>query len=226
MQKGATLLQNKQSEQILYLLPLILPGTAILVFLGAARLFGKEWGYLTGFIFYWLLWCILFPGWILRNNGGWRRVLQQEKAFFSIQQMDAVLLFLIITGVTIWMYWENFIRASLTLILLSIPIAALNGFCEEALWRGLYNQVFPGDWLRGLVLPSIGFAFWHIAPQLIFPSDRGIFPFVLSTFFLGLAYGWIAFRTGSARWTAISHSLSGVIAVGGPITYIVYKLFF
>jgi hypothetical protein len=36
---------------------------------------------------------------------------------------------------------------------------------------------------------------------------------VLSTLFLGLAYGYIAYRTGSAKWTAISHSLSGILAL-------------
>jgi hypothetical protein len=38
---------------------------------------------------------------------------------------------------------------------------------------------------------------------------------VLSTFFLGLAYGFIAYRTGSARWTAISHSLNSILALSG-----------
>ena len=220
------MLQNKQTDRMLYLLPVILLGTAVPVFLGAAQLLGKDIGYLTGFIFYWLVWCIFFPAWLLKNKGGWRGVFQQDKAFFSLQQIDAVLLFFTITGVTIWMYWDDFVHAPLVLILLSVPFATINGFCEEALWRGLYNRVFPKDWLRGLILPSIAFAVWRIAPQLIFPSERGIFPFVLSTFFLGLAYGWIAFRTRSARWTAISHSLSGIIAIGGPVTHIIYKLFF
>jgi len=136
-----------------------------------------------------------------------------------------VVLFLITTGVTIWMYWDVFSSASIPLILLAIPGAVINGFCEEALWRGLYIKVFPKDWLSGLLFPSIGFALWHIAPQLVFPSEGGIFPFVLSTLFLGLSYGWIAYRTESARWTAISHSLSAVIAVGGYFPLVLYRLF-
>jgi hypothetical protein len=44
-----------------------------------------------------------------------------------------------------------------------------------------------------------------------------VYGFVVSTLFLGLAYGFIAYRTGSARWTAISHSVSGILALSGML---------
>lgn len=52
------------------------------------------------------------------------------------------------------------------------------------------------------------------APQTVFPAEN-VIGFVLSTFFLALPYGYIAYRTGSAKWTAISHSLSGILALSG-----------
>ena len=45
----------------------------------------------------------------------------------------------------------------------------------------------------------------------------GILPFALSTLFLGLGYGWIAYRTGSVRWVAFSHGLGGILSLGGLI---------
>jgi membrane protease YdiL (CAAX protease family) len=47
---------------------------------------------------------------------------------------------------------------------------------------------------------------------------------VISTFFLGLSYGFIAYRTGSAKWTALSHSLNGILALSGMLAATILKL--
>lgn len=112
------------------------------------------------------------------------------------------------------MYAGEFLRAPLTLILLAVPLATINGFCEELLWRGLYVRLFPRNPWLAILYPSVGFALWHLAPQTVFPTEN-IPGFMISTFFLALPYGFIAYRTGSARWTAISHSLSGILALSG-----------
>jgi membrane protease YdiL (CAAX protease family) len=57
----------------------------------------------------------------------------------------------------------------------------------------------------------------------VFPAENKP-TFILSTLFLGLAYGYIAYRTGSAFWTAISHSLNGVLALSGMLAPIFLKL--
>jgi len=68
-----------------------------------------------------------------------------------------------------------------------------------------------------VLYPAVGFALWHLAPQSVFPAEN-VPGFILSTLFLGLAYGFIAYSTGSAFWTAISHSLGGILALGGYLT--------
>lgn len=73
--------------------------------------------------------------------------------------------------------------------------------------------VLSSRWLA-ILWPALGFAVWHFAPQTVFPAEN-VSGFVISTFFLGLAYGFIAYRTGSVKWTAISHSLSGILALSG-----------
>jgi hypothetical protein len=65
-----------------------------------------------------------------------------------------------------------------------------------------------------ILYPSLGFVLWHLAPQVIFPSESAIL-FAVSTFFLALPYGYIAYRTGAAKWTAISRGLSGILALSG-----------
>ncbi len=114
------------------------------------------------------------------------------------------------------MYGREFLRAPLNLILVAVPAATLNGLCEEILWRGLYAKMFPKNFWLAILFPAVGFALWHLVPLSVF-SDGNQWAFILSTFFLGLAYGFIAYRTGSVIWTAISHSLNGILALSGML---------
>jgi membrane protease YdiL (CAAX protease family) len=193
---------------------LLLPSTA-LVFTRASRQLGREKGYLLGFLFYWMVWCLLVPL-LLLGRAGFSSLFVDEAPFLSRPNWLAVVLWAVITLVTILMYARDFIRASPTLILIAIPAATVNGLCEEILWRGLYFSLFPDNFWLAILFPSIGFALWHLVPLQVF-SEGSRSAFVLSTFFLGLAYGFIAYKTGSVTWTALSHSLSGILALSGMI---------
>jgi uncharacterized protein len=85
----------------------------------------------------------------------------------------------------------------------------MNGTLEELLWRGVFVTVFHSSWLLGVLLPTIGFAVWHVAPQLVHPSRAPgrTASFVLVSGVLGLMWGRVAFTTGSILRTAISHVL-------------------
>jgi membrane protease YdiL (CAAX protease family) len=150
--------------------------------------------------------------------------LRDRASLFSRSNWLAAALWLLVTLVAVLMYAGDFLRAPLTLILLAIPLATINGFCEEILWRGLYVRLFPNNPWLAILYPSLGFALWHLAPQLVFPAEN-ISGFVLSTFFLALPYGYIAYRTGSAKWTALSHSISGILALSGYLAPTVLRLF-
>lgn len=202
-------------------IPLLLLPSASFVFRFASSKFGKEKGYLVGFGFYWFFWCLAIP-WLLTGKD-FPSLLTDRLPLFSQSNWPAALLWLIVTVVSLLMYVKSFVKAPLTLILLAIPLATLNGFGEEILWRGLFVWAFPGNPWLGILYPAVGFALWHLAPQSIFPAEN-VPGFILSTFFLGLAYGFIAASTGSAFWTAISHSLGGILAVGGLLAPTMLKL--
>ncbi len=201
-----------RSGMALLLPPLLLTVMAG-VFALSARLVGAEAGYLLGFGLYWLFWCLLIPRALL-GKAEFASILCDRARLFSRTNWLAAGLWLTVTVTAILMYVTDFLRAPLTLILLAAPLATLNGLCEEILWRGLYVRLFPRTPWLAIVYPSLGFAFWHLAPQVIFPAEN-VSGFVISTFFLALPYGLIAYKTGSARWTAISHSLSGILALSG-----------
>ena len=204
-------------------IPLLLIPSTGFVFVVLSKWLGKEKGYLLGFLFYWAIWCLLIPLIFLGRNN-FLFLFVDITPLFSKPNLLVAVLFGFITLITLLMYGKDLVRASLSLIPIAIPAATINGICEEALWRGLFVKTFPNNLWLAILFPAIGFALWHFVPQQIF-SKGNRFTFVLSTFFLGLAYGFIAYRTGSAKWTAISHSLNAVLALGGSFVPIILKLF-
>ena len=199
-------------------LPLLLLLSTALVFTSLARWLGKEWGYLLGFAFYDLLWCIAVPL-LLLGKDGFLSPFREERPLFRRENWLPVLL---VTVPIVVSFFSNFIpnvaSTPLLVIMIGIPAATINGTCEEMLWLGLYVKAFPNKVILGLLYPAIGFALWHFSPHLIFPAEGNIFVFVIFTLILGLSYGWAAYRTGSIRWTALSHSLIGILAFGVPLS--------
>jgi hypothetical protein len=120
-----------------FALPLLLLPIMAGIFALSARWLGAEAGYLLGFGFYWLFWCLLAPRWVL-GKAEFAALLRDRAPLFDRANRLAALLWLTVTLVSVWMYAGEFLRAPLILILLAAPLATLNGFCEEILWRGLY----------------------------------------------------------------------------------------
>jgi membrane protease YdiL (CAAX protease family) len=208
---------------VLLTIPFALIPSTTLVFISLARWLGKEKGYLLGFLFYWIIWCVIVPL-LLLGTKDFPSLFMDKTPLFSGPNWLAAVLLAVVTLVTLFMYGKGFIQSPLNLILIAIPVAIINGICEELLWRGLYIKIFPNNLWLAVLFPAIGFALWHLAPRQIF-SEGNKFTFIFSTFILGLAYGWITYRTGSAKWTAVSHSLNGILALGGLLTPNIITLF-
>ena len=202
-------------------LPLFLYGLLGVIFTIMVKWFGKEIGYLLGFAGYWLVFGIIVPViWAGKNK--FPSLLKDRSPLFSRQNWMAAGLWVIVNGVALIMYGGSFLAGSFPLILVAVLPATINGFCEEIFWRGIFVRSFPDNPWLGIVYPAICFALWHFIPQSVFPAPN-VVGFVFSTVFLGLAYGFIAYRTGSAKWTAISHSLNGILALGGMVAPIILK---
>lgn len=215
--------ENAVKSRAYIVVPFLLLPSMLAVFGLINPWLGREPAYLLGFAFYWLFWCLLVPRWLLGKEE-FNTILSSHRPLFSRSNWLAATLWLVVTLVAIFMFAAEFLRAPLHLILLAIPLAMINGICEEILWRGVFVRVFPKNIWLAILYPSVGFALWHLAPQTIFPAEN-VVGFVISTFFLALPYGYIAYRTGSARWTAISHSLSGILALSGYLAPSLLALF-
>ena len=211
-------------KAFLLFLPLLLTTSTALAFTFLARWLGADLGYLWGFGFYWL-WCVSVPL-VLFGKDGFVSLFRAEAPLFRKENWFPIaLLALTLIGAVVAYFIPNLASVSLWIVLFS-PIAIVTGLCEEVLWRGTYVRAFGHNALLACVYPALGFAISHISPGLVFPAEGGVWPFVLSTFFLGLAYGWVAYKTGSARWTAITHSLIGLLAFGQPLSASIVRLLF
>ena len=215
-------LQTQTHKKALLILPVLLVPSMAMVFTVAGNGLGTSLGYLLGFVIYWVLWCWMIP-WVILGTSEFASLIKDREPLFTRSNWLAASLWLFITVVAFLMYGQSFLQARLVLILMAIPIAIANGLSEELFWRGLFVRAFPKNFWLGCIYPAVGFALWHFVPQILLPAENRV-GFVISTLFLGLANGWIAFRTGSAKWTAISHSLNGVIALAAPLAQIIISL--
>jgi membrane protease YdiL (CAAX protease family) len=186
----------------------------------SARL-GPKRGYLGGFLFYWIFWCLLFPRWVL----GPRRLptlFKPSVAPLRRPTRSDVLLLAVPPAVGFSSAFPRALaRADKKIVLASALQALINASAEELLWRGTYQAMFSRNIVLGYLYPSVGFAVWHYAPQVVFPSryPGGRTSFVLSAGLFGLLWGRVASHNGSIAWSTISHVLLDFSGLGARIYF-------
>jgi membrane protease YdiL (CAAX protease family) len=47
----------------------------------------------------------------------------------------------------------------------------------------------------------------------------GILSYLFGALVIGLPYGWVAWRTGSIRWTAASHGMRNLLGLGATLYF-------
>jgi membrane protease YdiL (CAAX protease family) len=200
--------------------PLIL-GTGYVAFRQLVAHFGFKLGYLSSFLFYWIVWCLLLPWWVL-GAGGMFQLFREGSSRFG-QPAAVGLILLVLPCVLGYGYaFPRAIRhADVLIVVLSAALALTNGTLEELLWRGTYLKAFSGSWLLGYVYPSIGFAAWHFAPQTVAPNRApgGSLSFVIVAGLAGLMWGWTARSSSSILWPAIFHVLFDFSGLGARIYF-------
>lgn len=214
---------TRRRSLLVLLLPVPLTLSMAAAFWAFPRWLGTELGYVSCFLVYWLLWCLAVPS-ILIGRDGIRSLLSPARPLFDRPNWVAAALWVLVTLVALVMYLPSALQAPGLLLAIAVPVAVANGFLEELLWRGLYLRTFPGSPVVAWVYPAIPFALWHFVPQAVYPADGGPLSLVVATLFLGLAYGYVTWRTHSVWWAGLSHSANGVVALGGAVAPSIYGL--
>ena len=205
----------------LLLAPWLLLASTMTVFRRLAARLGPRRGYFGGFLFYWVFWCLLLPMWVL----GPRRLptlFRARAAPSSRPKRSDLLLLAVPPAVGYSLAFPHALpRADKKIVLASALQALINASAEELLWRGTYLAVFPKSLALGYLYPTVGFAVWHYAPQVVFPSryPGGATAFVASAGLFGLLWGRVAYRDGTIGRSLISHVLLDFSGLGARIYF-------
>lgn len=206
---------------IMLIVPVIVLLTTYFIFKIFVGRYGMKLGYFLGFVFYWIVWCFIFPLFIIGIDGI-KNIFRKVSNPFGKPAWLGLLVLLIppfLAGSTAFVKKFNIINS---LILLgSLGLAIINATGEEILWRGVYNRIFPKNVILGYIYPSIGFAIWHISPQTIHVSSMpgGIYSFLFGALVLGLCWGWVVWKTKSIIWAVLSHILTDFFGLGATIYF-------
>lgn len=212
---------SRDKKAALIAAPWILLLTAYLAFKGAVTMLGPKPGYLAGFLFYWIGWCLAFPLWILGSKGLAGLFRDRRPRFTSRTWLGLLMLLLPLLLAYGYEFPRALPQATLPIVLTSALISIINGTAEEVLWRGTYALAFPGSRWWGYLYPAIGFAVWHFAPQSVFPNQRpgAAVSLVVAAGVVGLMWGWVVFRSKSIRWTSLTHILFDFSGLGGRVYF-------
>lgn len=181
--------------------PLLIASTYV-VFQMLVAWWGERWGYLGGFLFFWLFWCAGFSVWALGIDGVKAVLRDARPRLPKPQLLWLVLLAAPVVGGLMTRLLPTLPRATIAVVTLALLIAVFNASVEELFWRGVYIRLFPGRLIAGWLYPAALFTLWHLVPTSIsgFAVDL-----LVGAAFLGLVYGWVAQRTGTIRYTIIAH---------------------
>jgi membrane protease YdiL (CAAX protease family) len=209
---------HQRRRMFLFLLPVVLLFTTAIAFSLASMVLGKSLGYFTGFIFYWIFWCLVVP---IRLVG--LKALTETFRIKTAAIPKSTLLILLVPLLFVYAYaFPTAVKeASTRIILFSLLLSLVNATLEEVLWRATYLVVFRNEKRLGILASALGFAVWHYAPQLVFANKNpgGAHSFVLVAFFLGWLYAWAIWKQQSIFWVTIAHVLFDFAGLGARIYF-------
>lgn len=207
-------------QKALIITPIAIVILMIPIVLFLTGTFGTTIGYIALNLVYWLVFCIPCIAYVVKKSG------------FNIQQFYTtnnlnnkkrnliynLLAFLPVIATGFIVFIPIIGVAPLMTFFIAALYALINGSIEELFWRGLYSQFFDKiGW--AYIFPTILFSLWHIAIALAKGMiwHGGILTLVMGAAFMGVLWGFIAFKTKNIRYTTIAHILTNFFAFSGMI---------
>ena len=208
-------------KTFIYLLPLVLLLTTAAAFYFFSEWFGKKRGYFFGFLFYWIVWCVTIPLLMIGARGVIELYKTRGPALGKKKLRNIAFLVFPLVVVYCYEFPKVIGNANQSVIVSSAVLAVVNGTFEEILWRGTFLKIMGENSRLYVLVSSLGFAIWHLAPQIVFrnPHPGGAFSFVAVSFALGLLYSIVVKDTRSLFLTTVSHILFDFSGLGGRLYF-------
>lgn len=210
---------NKKQFILICVAPILCISMLLLMPFLTSRI-GKTAGYIAGFCIYWFIFC--FPVSLYSSDGfsKLRRIYSQKsnitKAIRNIYYLLAFMpciatFFVVFKGVAPIIEFQ--------VLAIALPFAIINGTFEEMFWRGVFNKVFNNNIFLAYIYPSVFFGIWHIALYLAkgMVYQGGVASLVGGSFFMGLLWGWVAYKTKSIKVVTVVHIITNFFAFTGLI---------
>lgn len=195
------------ARPVAQLVPVVVPIGMAATFAVARKGLGPRRGYLAAFIAYWAV-CLGLPLAVLGWRGCADLVRRPARPLPRPRALALATLGVPLAGAVAVELIPNVRAASPKLVAASLGIAGVNAMAEEVLWRGLPITAFPESAWRGWLLPATGFTIWHLAPLAAMRRWSRAPGVLAGAALIGFGYGWVAWRTGSLRWTIPPHILT------------------
>ena len=203
------------------LAPVVLALSTLAVFRMAVPLAGEGPGHVIGFAFYWVFGGVALPL-ALIGRDGYAVLFARRPVRWTVALVAASVLLALPVAFGFLFVFPSLFPVDSGGVLLGIAAYALvNGTLEEVFWRGIFARRFPRNAWLGVLYPATAFALWQLVPWSVFP----MWPHLPAVAILGVAlptgllYNWVAWRTGSIRWTVASHVLTNLSGIGAMLIF-------
>jgi membrane protease YdiL (CAAX protease family) len=189
--------------------PALVPLSMGAVFSYLGRHSPPRTAYNVGFAVYWVGWCVAFPLWALGGRRARRALLHGP----APTPTEAAVLLVSPLGAAATELRSSRALVDLPTACVMVSTGIVNAVGEELLWRQVFVEEFPEDVVRGALWPLLGFALWHLAPQVVLPSRHGRWTFVAGSAAVGAASAYSTWRSGSIRNSLGPHALTDACGV-------------
>ena len=218
---GGVAMKNISKEHILLWGAPIICLSMLLLMPFLTRTIGVTPGYVAGFCIYWFVFCLPFSWHSCNGFNGLKRIYarQQLRTTIPVEKMYHLLAFAPCIA-TYFVVFKEFARvAGSQVLIIALIYALINGTLEEMFWRGAFNTVFEDNVVLAYIYPSLFFGAWHVAlyfaKGIVFQG--GFATLVGGSFFMGLLWGWVAYKTKSIATVTIAHIVTNFFAFTGFI---------
>lgn len=210
---------NKKQFFLICAVPILCISMMLLIPFLTNRI-GKTVGYISAFCIYWFIFCL--PVSLYSSNGfsKLREIYTQKSnititmrhVYYSLAFMPCIATFFVV--------FKGYVSiVEFQVLAIALSFAIINGTFEEMLWRGVFNKIFDNNVFWSYIYPSVFFGIWHIALYLAkgMVYQGGFASLVGGSFFMGLLWGWVAYKTKSIKVVTAVHIITNFFAFTGLI---------
>ena len=176
---------------------------------------GETAGYLGSFILYW---CICWGHGLYLRQGRFSG-LYIWPVRSKQNHLLSLLCFVPVLGAFSASYLLAYPYLNLPLYFILAVAALVNGFTEEFYWRGAFISRYKTNLLLAYVVPTLLFGLWHISVYAAYgiSYQGGFWPLVGGAFFMGMLWGYAAFKQQRILVPTMAHILTNFFAFSNLI---------